>query len=50
MPVADELLVIDAVLFLFSCLLSYWALRKQNIKKLHKIGKAADLIFIIAFF
>ena len=45
---ADDLLVIDAILFLFSCLLSYWALRKRNIKRLHKIEKAADFIFIIA--
>lgn len=45
---ADDLLVMDAILFLFSCLLSYWALRKKNIKRLHKIEEVADYIFIIA--
>ena len=45
---ADDLLVIDAILFLFSCLLSYWALRKRTIKRLHVIEKVADYIFIIA--
>lgn len=45
---ADDLLVIDAILFLFSCLLSYWALRKRNIKRLHKIEEVADFIFIAA--
>ena len=45
---ADDLLVIDAILFLLSCLLSYWTLRKRNIKRLHKIEKVADVIFILA--
>ena len=45
---ADDLLVIDAILFLFSCLLSYWALRKKNIKRLHNIEEVADIIFITA--
>jgi hypothetical protein len=46
--IADDLLVLDAILFLFSCLLSYWALRKRNIRRLHKIEETADIIFIIA--
>jgi hypothetical protein len=45
---ADDLLVVDAILFLFSCLLAYWALRKRNIKRLHKLEEAADVIFVIA--
>lgn len=45
---ADDLLFVDAILFLLSCLLSYWALRKRNIKRLHKIEEAADIIFVIA--
>jgi hypothetical protein len=45
---ADDLLVLDAILFLFSCLLSYWSLRKRNIQRLHKIEEVADLIFITA--
>lgn len=45
---ADDLLVIDAILFLISCLLAYWALRKRNIKRLHKIEELADIVFLIA--
>jgi hypothetical protein len=46
--IADDLLVVDAILFLSSCLLSYWALRKHSIKRMHKIEQIADTIFLIA--
>jgi hypothetical protein len=45
---ADDFLFMDAILFSISCLLSYWALRKRNIKRMHKIEEIADIIFIIA--
>ena len=45
---ADDFLAIDALLFLASCLLSYWALRSRGIARMHKIERAADMIFIFA--
>jgi hypothetical protein len=45
---ADDLLAIDAILFLTSCLLAYWALRKQNFQRLHRIEELADTIFLLA--
>jgi len=38
----------DALLFLLSCLLSYWALRSRSIRRMHRLEKLADAIFIIA--
>jgi Kef-type K+ transport system membrane component KefB len=45
---ADDLLAGDALLFLLSCLLSYWALRSRSIRRMHRLEKVADAIFIIA--
>jgi cytochrome c oxidase assembly factor CtaG len=45
---ADDLLAADALLFLISCLLSYWALRSRGLRRMHRLEKFADVIFIIA--
>ncbi len=45
---ADDLLAGDALLFLVSCLLSYWALRSRTLRRMHRLEKIADAIFIIA--
>src|SRR5881275_3749093 len=46
--VADDLLAGDALLFLISCLVSYWALRSRSVYRMHRLEKVADAIFIIA--
>jgi hypothetical protein len=45
---ADDLLAGDALLFLVSCLLSYWALRSRGSRQMHRLEKIADGIFIVA--
>jgi hypothetical protein len=45
---ADDFLAADALLFLISCLLSYWALRSRGLRRMHRLEKIADAIFIIA--
>src|SRR5216110_2747389 len=45
---ADDLLAVDALLFLLSCLLSYWALRSRGLRRMHRLEKIADAIFIVA--
>jgi uncharacterized membrane protein YqjE len=45
---ADDFLAGDALLFLLSCLLSYWALRSRSIRRMHRLERVADAIFIIA--
>lgn len=46
--IADDLLGLDALLFLGSCLLSYAALRTRNAGRMHRVERWADRIFIIA--
>jgi hypothetical protein len=46
--VADDLVAMDAVLFLLSCLSSYWALRTRSTRRLHRLERFADRIFILA--
>src|SRR2546429_5122292 len=45
---ADDFLAGDALLFLVSCLLSYWALRSRGLRRMHRLERIADSIFIIA--
>lgn len=45
---ADDFLAGDALLFLTSCLLSYWALRSRSLRRMHHLEKIADGIFIFA--
>src|SRR5881396_738271 len=45
---ADDCLAMDALLFLISCLLSYWALRSRGLRRMHRLERIADGIFIFA--
>ena len=45
---ADDFLAINALLFLISCLLSYWALRSRGWRRMHLLEQLADGIFIFA--
>jgi hypothetical protein len=42
----DDLLALDALLFLTSCLLSYWGLRARGTNRMHRIERLADGIFV----
>lgn len=46
--IADDLLAGDALLFLVSCFLSYAALRSRGARRMHKMERAADGVFIFA--
>ena len=45
---ADELLSVDAVLFLVSCVLSYWSLRTRSRRRMHRVERVADFVFLSA--
>ena len=47
---ADDLLAINALLFLISCLLSYHAMRMRRSRRLHKIERVAESLFILGMF
>lgn len=46
--IADDLLGLDALLFLSAALLSYAALRTRKVRRMHRIERLADKIFILA--
>ncbi len=46
--VADDLLALDSLLFLVSCLLSYWALRTRTVRRMHSVERVADVVFMLA--
>ncbi len=48
--IGDNLLAADAVLFLISCLLSYWALRTRTQRRMHSVERVADVVFMLALF
>lgn len=45
---ADDLLALDAFLFLIACLLSYSALRTRSSRRMHRVEQIADSIFVLA--
>lgn len=45
---ADDLLAGDAMLFLIACFLSYAALRSRGVRRMHKLERLADAVFIVA--
>ncbi len=44
---ADDILVVDAFVFLLACLLSYVALRTRNSRRMHRVERFADGLFIL---
>lgn len=45
---ADDLLAFDALIFLGSCILSYWAIRNRKIQRRLRTERIADMLFIAA--
>ena len=45
---ADDFLCADAVLFLSSCILSYWALRTRSSCRMYRVERFADTVFLLA--
>ena len=46
----DDFLAADALIFLTSCLLSYWALRTRSLHRMHRVERVADAIFLVGLF
>src|SRR4249920_1972174 len=45
---ADNLLSLDALLFLTYGGLSYWALRTRGVRRMHRVERFADFVFLCA--
>lgn len=48
--VVDDFLAADALIFLLSCLLAYWALRTRSLYRMHRVERTADAIFLVGLF
>jgi ABC-type xylose transport system permease subunit len=46
--IADDLLAGDSLLFLVACFLSYAALRSRHSRRMHRLERMADGVFILA--
>ncbi|MFC5527319.1 hypothetical protein ACFPPA_16380 [Rhodanobacter ginsengisoli] len=46
--VAEDMLAVNALLYLGSCLLSYWALRTRRLARNHRLERVADILFLLA--
>jgi heme/copper-type cytochrome/quinol oxidase subunit 3 len=44
--IADDLVAANALVFLVSTFLSYWALRTRRTKRMHRLERLADLLFL----
>ncbi len=45
---ADDLLAADSLLFLISCIMSYVTLRTRKVRRMHRVERIADTIFLAA--
>ena len=45
--VVDDIIAVDALLFLVSCMLSYTVLRSRHMRCMHRIETVADSVFLI---
>ncbi len=44
----DDLMAVDAVLFLVSCITSYMAIKTQNRQRRYRLERGADIVFLLA--
>jgi hypothetical protein len=46
--IGDDLLAVNAMLYLVTCLLSYWALRTRSVGRNHRLERISDMLFLLA--
>lgn len=45
--IVDDIIAIDALVFLVACFLSYSALRVRHLRRIHRVESIADAVFLI---
>jgi hypothetical protein len=45
--IVDDIIAIDAPVFLVACFLSYAALRVRHLRRIHRVESIADAVFLI---
>ncbi|MEX3777680.1 hypothetical protein [Pseudomonas sp. MYb118] len=46
--IGDDLLAINAILYLITTLMSYWSLRTRQFQRNHLMEKLIDILFLVA--
>lgn len=46
--IEDDMFAVNAVLYLITCLLSYWSLRTRSMRRLHRLERVSDALFLIS--
>ena len=45
--IVDDILAVDALIFLVACFMSYAALRSRHLQRMHRVEKIADTAFLV---
>ncbi|VVP67017.1 hypothetical protein PS918_00499 [Pseudomonas fluorescens] len=45
--IGQNLLAINAIIYLTTCLIAYWALRTRKAKRNHRLERVADALFLL---
>lgn len=45
--IVDDIIAMDALIFLLSCFLSYAALRVRHLRRIHRMESMADAVFLV---
>lgn len=46
--IEDDMFAVNAMLYLVTCLLSYWSLRTRSLRRLHRLERIADVMFLVS--
>lgn len=46
--IGDDLLAVNSILYLLTCLLSYWALRTRSLSRNYRLERISDALFLVA--
>ncbi|NUT77769.1 hypothetical protein HNO86_22225 [Pseudomonas sp. C1C7] len=44
--IGQNLLAVNAIIYLMTCLIAYWALRTRKVKRNHRLERIADGLFL----
>lgn len=45
--IGQNLLAVNAIIYLTTCLIAYWALRTRKAKRNHRLERVADALFLL---
>ncbi|TBR36718.1 hypothetical protein EYV96_12430 [Dyella terrae] len=46
--IEDDMFAVNAMLYLVTCLMSYWSLRTRSVRRLHRLERISDTLFLVS--